>query len=120
MTVVQMHQTVTGHDAIGNDIEAIFKLLNAQGRRCVVFANNTLNKQVTYIEESELDSVLQEEDNIILYHHSVYWEQGFEILKRQRRKLYFDIIISLHLLFLNHIIHFIHSSVKKEESRQIH
>ena len=62
-----MHQTVTGHDAIGNDIEAIFKLLNAQGRRCVVFANNTLNKQVTYIEESELDSVLQEEDNIILY-----------------------------------------------------
>ena len=53
MTVVQMHQTVTGHDAIGNDIEAIFKLLNAQGRRCVVFANNTLNKQVTYIEESE-------------------------------------------------------------------
>ena len=71
MTVVQMHQTVTGHDAIGNDIEAIFKLLNAQGRRCVVFANNTLNKQVTYIEESELDSVLQEEDNIILYVPSI-------------------------------------------------
>ena len=84
-----MHQTVTGHDAIGNDIEAIFKLLNAQGRRCVVFANNTLNKQVTYIEESELDSVLQEEDNIILYHHSVYWEQGFEILKKAKAKIVF-------------------------------
>lgn len=89
MTVVQMHQTVTGHDAIGNDIEAIFKLLNAQGRRCVVFANNTLNKQVTYIEESELESVLQEEDNIILYHHSVYWEQGIEILKKAKAKIVF-------------------------------
>lgn len=89
MTVLQMHQTVTNHDAIGNDIEAIFKVLTKEGVCCTVFANNQFNKQVEYIQEEELDSIIEEEENIILYHHSVYWEQGYKILKKAKAKIIF-------------------------------
>ena len=41
MDIVIMHQTVTKHDAIGNDIEAMYLLLK-QKHNCFVYAENFL------------------------------------------------------------------------------
>ena len=50
MKVVIMHQTVTNHDAIGNDIEAMCSILSGICD-CFVFAENRLNDTVAYVDE---------------------------------------------------------------------
>lgn len=76
-----MHETVANHDAIGNDIEAMFFLLNERCN-CYVYANNRLNSNVNYIDRIELNSLIRNSACIVIYHHSVYWHEGYEILKK--------------------------------------
>ena len=52
-----MHQTVAKHDAIGNDIEAMYKILN-QKHDCKVFAQNKFNDKLIYIDEDELNEII--------------------------------------------------------------
>ncbi len=80
MDVIIMHQTVTGHDAIGNDIEGMYSLLS-KICSCYVYAENCLNKAVEYIDQDKLLSLIIQEDCLVIYHHSVYWQEGQEILK---------------------------------------
>lgn len=88
MKIIIMHQTVTNHDAIGNDIEAIYSLLKNE-YDCYVYAENQLNNNVAYISEKDAVSTIQEKDSVILYHHSVYWEKGYEFLKKSKGKIIF-------------------------------
>jgi len=81
-----MHQTVTNHDAIGNDIELMYRLLH-QKYECKVFAENRFNQNVEYMLEEELESFLKEEENLIIYHHSVFWEKGEEYLRKAHGKI---------------------------------
>lgn len=83
---VIMHETVTSHDAIGNDIELMFKILNEK-HHCVVYANNRLNKEVDYIEEQELNGLLQNSSAIVIYHHSVRWDKGYEKIRGAKAKI---------------------------------
>lgn len=88
MVFVQMHQTVTNHDAIGNDIEIINNILG-ENHECYVFAQYRINKKVQYIEEDKLNELLQDENTTIIYHHSVYWEEGFNIIKSAKARVIF-------------------------------
>lgn len=88
MNILMMHQTVAMHDAIGNDIEAIYKLLNTR-YHCRVYADNQFNKNIKYIDKDEFLEMIQLPDTIILYHHSVYWAEGYELLKKAKCKIIF-------------------------------
>lgn len=88
MNIIIMHQTVTNHDAIGNDIEAMYILLSEKCD-CFVYAENCMNKNVKYINHKSLLSVLENKDSVIIYHHSVYWAKGEELLKRARGRIIF-------------------------------
>ena len=88
MKIVIMHQTVTNHDAIGNDIEGMFNLLK-KTYECYVFAENQFNNQVTYVDYKALLSIIEKKDNLVIYHHSVYWQEGEEVLKRTKSKIIF-------------------------------
>lgn len=88
MDVIIMHQTVTKHDAIGNDIEAMFRLLKMK-HSCYVYAMTKLNPNVSYIEKDELETIIKREDCIVIYHHSVYWEDGEKILNKVKGKIIF-------------------------------
>lgn len=89
MKTIIMHQTVTKHDAIGNDIEAMYFLLNENNYECVVYAENKQNDKVRYIDIAELDQQIKMRENIIIYHHSVNWSSGYEILKRADCRIVF-------------------------------
>lgn len=86
MKIVLMHQTVTNHDAIGNDIEIMYHILNEKNK-CKVFAENRLNDTVDYMEEEELISFLKDKNNLVIYHHSVYWEFGEKMLEQCKGKI---------------------------------
>lgn len=88
MTVIIMHNTVTTHDAIGNDIEAEFKIIS-ENNECLVFAPNQFNPNVSYISRESLDELLDDPQLVLLYHHSVYWNEGYEILKKTKGKIVF-------------------------------
>lgn len=86
MKIVIMHQTVTNHDAIGNDIEAMCSILGEQ-YECVVFAENRLNSVVPYVDESALETLILQPENLLIYHHSIFWEKGEALLVRAKAKI---------------------------------
>lgn len=88
MYIVIMHQTVAKHDAIGNDIEAMFQLLKEK-HDCFVYAENRFNTVVQYVDEKQLDEIIKRPDSVVIYHHSVYWQNGHQILKRAKGKIIF-------------------------------
>lgn len=85
-TIILMHQTVTNHDAIGNDMEQMYQLLS-KGNDCYVYAVNQFNTKVTYISIDDLKKVIEKPETVIIYHHSGFWELGEEILDACKCKL---------------------------------
>lgn len=79
MKIIIMHETITNHDAIGNDIEMMYHFLSKK-YECKAYAQNQLNHKVEYIKESELKQELSDPLNLIIYHHSVFWEKGEALL----------------------------------------
>lgn len=77
--IIIMHQTVTSHDAIGNDIENMYNILN-ENHLCRVYANNKFNSNIQYLDSNELNSWIKDPNTIVIYHHSVYWEEGERII----------------------------------------
>lgn len=86
MKIILMHQTVTKHDAIGNDIEIMYNILSEK-YDCKIFAQNKFNDKLEYVSESELEKILNDKECLIIYHHSVNWELGEELLKKCKGKL---------------------------------
>lgn len=76
-----MHQTITTHDAIGNDIENMYNIINKKFE-CRAYALNKFNKNIKYLENDEMNSWINDKNTVIIYHHSVYWDEGERILKQ--------------------------------------
>lgn len=69
------------NDAVGNDVLLSQKALNEGGFKAYVYAEWTdaaCRKKV--ISKEELSSLILNPNNLIIYHHSIYWEGGEEIL----------------------------------------
>ena len=88
MRFIQMHEMVSKHDAVGNDIELIGKMLE-KNHESYVFTYLGLNKKVNYIDEETFDSMIEDENTVVIYHHSIYWEKGYEKLKKVKGKIIF-------------------------------
>jgi len=83
-----MHQTVAKHDAIGNDIEKMFEILNMK-YECKVYAENQFNDKVVYLNQDEINRWLTDTEVVVIYHHSVYWQHGEELLEQCIGKIIF-------------------------------
>ena len=88
MKIFIMHQTITDHDAIGNDIEAMYKILNSCCKdNCFAYAENKLNKNINYVTYDDLIEGIQNTDSTVIYHHSIFWQRGYDILKKAKSKI---------------------------------
>ncbi len=65
MEVLMMHQTVDRHDAIGNDIEAMYGILSRKFH-CLVYAEYKLNEHVVYADEEQMKKIINRQDSLIL------------------------------------------------------
>ena len=86
MKIVLAHQTVVNHDAIGNDIEGMYRILSHR-HDCMVYARNRFHKSLNYIDENEFYDLLNDQETLIIYHHSVFWEEGEEILHKAKGQI---------------------------------
>lgn len=88
MKIIIMLETITTHDAIGNDVELMYKLL-IEKYECMVYARTQKNPNVKYVTEDELNCDLQDKENIIIFHHSTYWEKGVELIENAKCRIIF-------------------------------
>ncbi len=88
MDIIIMHQTVTKHDAIGNDIEGMYTLLKKK-YPCFVYAENHFNTMIEYVDEKNMKEMISNPECVVIYHHSVYWDEGYHILKKVKGKIIF-------------------------------
>lgn len=88
MEILIMHQTVASHDAIGNDIEAMYGILSEKFS-CLVYAEYKLNQNVRYADNAQMKRIIARKDSLIVYHHSIFWEYGQQILKKAKGKIVF-------------------------------
>lgn len=86
--ILLMHQTITKHDAIGNDIELMYQILNEK-YYCRCFAENKLNTNLKYVDENEAKKIINDKDGIVIYHHSVNWELGERMIENCKASLIF-------------------------------
>lgn len=89
MEYIIMHENVVSHDAVGNDIEVMARVLTKAGKRCRVFAVSQKNSHVEYIEEAELKELLQQEDTVLIYHLSVAWDKGYKLIRDAKCRIIF-------------------------------
>ena len=83
-----MHQTITKHDAIGNDIECMYQMIGAK-YQCKCFAENCLNDKINYADQQEALEIMKSADNVVIYHHSVNWQLGEQMLEDCKAVLIF-------------------------------
>lgn len=111
MKVLLMHQTVAAHDAIGNDIAYMVRLFEGRaefrpstigisrqeleekesviGERDQVFVYCEFRKKegYEYVNRAEALDILKEPENLVIYHHSGYWEDGEKLLREARGEI---------------------------------
>lgn len=85
MEVVILHQTVADGDAVGHDIEGMYQFFTKA--KIPVFIYCEYNYTQNIFNELTLDELKRKislKDNIVLYHHSIYWPLGEDVLKNAK------------------------------------
>ena len=49
---------------------------------CYVYCDNLLNLPVNKITRTHLLDIISDDRNLVIYHHSVFWSEGEEILSK--------------------------------------
>ncbi len=93
MRAVLLHQTIAEHDAIGNDIAHMYEIMRRK-HDVFVYCSYLLNKKLKRIDRDGLLDLTSDENNLLIYHHSNYWEEGEEILDKARAR----VIIKYHCI----------------------
>lgn len=87
MKAVILHQSITNHDAIGNDIFHMYQILRRK-HQAYVYCSYLLNGALKRIDREMLLDLVSDENNLAIYHHSNYWEEGEEILDKAKAKVF--------------------------------
>ena len=78
------------NDAIGNDVSHQFSVLNNNDISTVVYAEEVTNALMApyLIDKSKLFDIIDDRDNILIYHHGGCWDYGQKILKKARCRIF--------------------------------
>ena len=72
--------TLTSADAVSNDVLAMERLLKARGHNVALFAEHVNGKHAQ--SAARALSHLRGADDVLIYHHSIGWDSGIEILRK--------------------------------------
>jgi glycosyltransferase involved in cell wall biosynthesis len=86
MKFVILHQTIAEHDAIGNDIANMFRMISSR-YPCWVYCTSHKHKKLPLLSRNELLNIIQSHENVLVYHHSNFWLEGEELLGKAKCKI---------------------------------
>jgi glycosyltransferase involved in cell wall biosynthesis len=76
------------HDAVGNDVLGMAEFLRRAGYETGVFAQWIHPARADCSQILDLnDAAWDEPDNVLVYHHAMYWELGEELLEKTAAKV---------------------------------
>lgn len=76
------------HDAVGNDVFGMYKILRSAGYETTVLAESVHSAHESYTSLVRLDAEYWQDPNaILIYHHAIDWRLGEKILKRSKNKI---------------------------------
>lgn len=88
MTILITTPMLSKYDAVSNDVVGMYSLLSGK-YDCKVYAEVRNVPDADYISSGGLKKVLNDENSILIYHHSVNWEKGEELLRAAKCKIVF-------------------------------
>jgi glycosyltransferase involved in cell wall biosynthesis len=89
MRFLLMHQTVVEHDAIGRDIVEMYRHL-AGAHECFLFCeHNSGLHSIAVVDLNRAAALVRDPQCVIIYHHSIYWPAGEQILSAASGPLVF-------------------------------
>jgi Glycosyltransferase len=88
LEVILLHQTFSDGDAIGHDIQGMYNVLEKLSLPVYIFCEyNVARSNYRMIDISELRKKIKHHTNLLIYHHSIYWQLGEQILKEAKCKV---------------------------------
>ena len=88
INIVIMTPTLASHDAIGNDLESMHNIL-VKKCNCKIYVETNCTNNIKHIKIKALNKIINNVNSIIIYHHSVYWEEGEKLLKKAKSRIVF-------------------------------
>lgn len=86
--IIIAHQTVTDGDAIGHDILGMYDVLKSLNYNVYIYGENCFGRSNSLRIKSS--NIKQFSDNdLLIYHHSIYWENGEKLLSDFKGKVVF-------------------------------
>jgi len=79
------------HDAVGNDVRGQHKALIDRGFETYIFCENFIEDGYSkryLIDKSRLLDLIKKPSTTLIYHHSIFWELGEEILTKANCKIF--------------------------------
>lgn len=73
--------TLASADAVSNDVLGMRRLLEQRGHEVQVFADDWTLRGRPAQDTFAAGSFLQSEDDVLIYHHSIGWDHGVEVLQ---------------------------------------
>lgn len=88
--IVIAHQTIIDGDAIGNDIVGMHYTLINEGYNVGLISEYSSDILKKYqMNSASIHNFLENTDSILIYHHSIFWEFGENLLDRFKGKIIF-------------------------------
>jgi glycosyltransferase involved in cell wall biosynthesis len=73
--------TLAEADAVSNDVLGMSRVLAERGHDVRIFADEWSLRGHVVHETSTVSSFLEDDDDVLIYHHSIGWEKGFAALR---------------------------------------
>lgn len=84
------HQTITDADAVGNDIMSMYHILKKNGYETNLIAEYfSENIRDLQMDTGNIHNFIENENSILIYHHSIFWDYGERLLERFKGKIIF-------------------------------
>jgi glycosyltransferase involved in cell wall biosynthesis len=83
------HGAVASGDAIGNDILGMYRLFSSMGLETLLLAESFNDGLARRLRTVELAVAGRVTADLLIYHHSIYWELGEQLLDRFRGQVVF-------------------------------
>lgn len=87
-TFLLMHQTIVPRDAVGRDIAVMHRVLQRHGYTSYVFGEHVDGIPTQDLIDRQAAEILVCNPHVnVIYHHSIYWENGEQVLALARGPL---------------------------------
>src|ERR1044072_4885529 len=90
--IALLSPSVSGGDAVSNDVLGMFNTLKKRGAEVRVYAESGSRDGIEIWQPSRIGNFLKSSNDLLIYHFSMGWQPGLELM----RKLACKVVVRYH------------------------